>query len=193
HGGSAEWNNLVKEAAQPLEKDYPVAFAWGMANSKTLQEAIYQLEGKGVTKIIAVPLFVSSYSPIIRQTEYLLGKRDTLADAPMPIMDHSGGSSGHMHMHMPKKSEVKPLKVKAEVILTHALDDHDVVAQILADRVAALSTNPSNETVILAAHGPNKEEDNKQWIANLESLSKKIQQLQEQKGSSYKQIFAVTV
>ncbi|MBW7892557.1 MAG: hypothetical protein H3C48_16335 [Chitinophagaceae bacterium] len=208
HGGSPQWNNLVVQAAQPLSQKYKVAYAWGMGDPKTLQKAVDELEAGGVTRIIAVPLFISSYSPVIRQTEFLLGLRDKLADAPMPSMDHSGGAhqmgggmSGHnMHASMnhgshgaAESEELKPLKIKAQLTVTPALDDNAVVASILRDRIAELSTNPPNETVILVAHGPNNEEDNNKWINNMESLSEKVEKLQEAKGKKYKQIFAVTV
>ncbi len=200
HGGGAQWNNLVEDAVKPLAKKYPVSIAWGMADPKTLQESISQLESEGVTRIVAVPLFISRHSMVIRQTEFLLGLRDELADPSMPSMDHSDGSmmSGTMNHaqhsgHMMEKAELKPLKKKASIILTHALDDNQVVAGILYDRIAELSTNPSNETIILVAHGPNGEKDNRGWIINLESLSKKIQAIQKSNGQIYKQIFAVTV
>lgn len=204
HGGSQQWNNLVMDAAQPLTKQYVVSYAWGMGDPITLQKSINELESKGVTKIIAIPLFISSHSMVIRQTEFLLGLRQELADPPMPSMDHSGGShhqmggmdESNMNMHQghgSKDAELKPLKIKAQLIVTPALDDNDVVADILRDRIAALSTNPSKETVVLVAHGPNSEEDNQKWIANMESLSRKIEKIQDIRGEPFKQIFAVTV
>lgn len=194
HGANDQWNNLVKEAGQPLEATYPVAYAWGMADPTTLQQGIDELEAQGVTKIIAIPLFISSFSPIIRQTEFLFGMRDTLADAPM-LMHHHGGGMGGMHggADHAEMEELKPLNIKAEMVLTHALDDHDVVAQILEDRITELSTDPKTETVVLVAHGPNDEQDNKDWINTLESLSTKIQKIQEEKGIGFKQIFGVSV
>lgn len=206
HGGGEEWNQQVVEAAKPLSEKYAVEFAWGMSNYVTLQNGIDRLEAKQVKRIIAVPLFISSYSPIIRQTEYLFGLRDSLADRPMPLMHHSDKylamtnteadpSDYKGHMLMPPN--LQPLKVNKEVkiVMTKALDDHDVVAQILRDRILSLSNNPSNETVVLVAHGPNDEGDNAKWVANLESLSQKIQQyqLQQEGGKGFKQIFSMTV
>lgn len=202
HGAGDEWNSQVKEAAQPLEEDYVVEFAWGMANFVTLQKGINRLEEQGVYDIIAVPLYISSHSPIIRQDKYLFGLRDSLADRAMPLMHSSDeyikmtgakvDSSDYTHdMLMPPN--LKQLNINANVTITSALDDHDVVAQILHDRVQELSENPSNETVILAAHGPGQESDNKKWIENMESLSQKIQTVQQNQDQGYKQIFALTV
>lgn len=202
HGGSEEWNQHVKDAADPLEEKYPVEFAWGMANYVTLQNSIAKLEQQGVSQIIAVPLFISSHSPIIRQNEYLFGLRDTLADGAMPLMHHTEeyvemtgaevDSSDYMHgMLMPPN--LQQLDINAKVTMTHALDDHDVVARILHDRILALSENPAKETVILAAHGPSRESDNIKWIENMESLSRKVQSFQKDQGEGFKQIFALTV
>lgn len=202
HGGSEEWNQHVKDAADPLEEKYPVEFAWGMANYVTLQNSIKKLEAQGVSEIIAVPLFISSYSPIIRQNEYLFGMRDSLADRAMPLMHHTEeyvqmtgaevDSSDYMHgMLMPPN--LQQLTINADVTITNALDDHGVVAQILHDRILALSENPVNETVILAAHGPGRESDNIQWIENMESLSRKVQALQKKRGEGFKHIFSLTV
>lgn len=202
HGGSEEWNQHVKDAAEPLKEKYPVEFAWGMANYVTLQKSINRLEQRGVSEIIAVPLFISSHSPIIRQNEYLFGMRDSLADCAMPLMHHTEeyvemtgaevDSSDYMRgMLMPPN--LQPLDIEAEVTMTSALDNHDVVAQILHDRIAALSENPANETVVIAAHGPGRESDNRKWIDNMESLSRKIQGIQQKQGKGFKQIFALTV
>ncbi|MCO6496872.1 MAG: hypothetical protein J5I50_04320 [Chitinophagaceae bacterium] len=227
HGGSQQWNDLVVNASQPLTGKYPVAYAWGMGDPVTLQKAIDELESKGVTRIIAVPLFISSHSMVIRQTEFLLGLRDKMADPPLPAMDHSGGghdmsamsahgsqgphdaeANGHgrkaanasagnahsmMQSHNAHEQVLHPVKMKAKLVVTPALDDNIIVANILRDRIAELSLNPEKETVILVAHGPNGEEDNKKWIANMESLSAKIHKIQRAKGADFKEIFSVTV
>lgn len=100
-----------------------------MANPVTLQRGVQSLEAKGVSEIIAVSLFISSYSPIIRQTEYLFGKRDSLADQPMPLMHHSEhyikmfdvevDSSKLRHgMYFP--SSLQPVSKKASLEITIA-------------------------------------------------------------------------
>lgn len=87
HGAGEQWNSAVIEAAEPLKQKYRVEVAFGMANYVSIYNAVKTLEAKGVSKIVAIPLFISSYSSIIRQTEYLLGERDSLAD-PMGMMHH---------------------------------------------------------------------------------------------------------
>lgn len=205
HGGSEKWNNAVIEAAEPLKKEHKVEVAFGMANYVTMHRGIKALEEQDVSRIAVVQLFISSYSPIIRQNRYLLGKRDSLPERPMPLMHHideykemmgiqedsAEHSSGSHRFYMPEN--LKPIPTEADITLAPALDDHPVVAEILNKRIRELSTDPANETVLLVAHGPNAEDDNKKWIETMERLSQKIQSAQKKEGTPYKQIFATTV
>src|SRR5919106_5983834 len=102
HGGRAEWNARVIELAAQVDRTRPTEVAFGMATRANIQAAIDRLVARGVTEIVAVPLFVSSWSSIITSTEYLLGLR---ADAPAALamyakMHHapagtSGATTGH--------------------------------------------------------------------------------------------------
>ncbi len=217
HGGNENWNQTVNKTIEPLKKDYEVEVAFGMADPKTMQDGINKLENKGVNKIIAVPLFISSFSPIIRQNEYLFGLREKLADKPM-LMDHSQMNHGMMdhsnssteksnsdsksenHMndshnsmgHMNMQTELHPLSSKSKIIMTQALDDNPLVVAIISDRIKELSKTPKDETLILVAHGPDDENDNINWVKTIENISDK---LREQFGSKnqFRNIFCVTV
>ncbi len=212
HGGSEEWNQLIVEAAKSIGQKYPAEVAFGMALPRTIQEGIDKLETQGVTKIVVVPLFISSHSFIIRQTEYLLKKRNVLADPPM-VMDHSSpaghgsahGAPANAHDsapmnhgsghggHSQESSTLAQLNFKSEIVITRALDDHPLVADILYSRLKELSTKPANETVIIVGHGPNEEADNIQWVKAMESLAAQVQQRQKQDGVASKLILSVTV
>ncbi len=192
HGGDSLWNATVTNAVKPLNADYTVEIAFGMADPITMQEGINKLEKAGVKTIVVVQLFASSYSMIIRQNEYLLGFRKELADPPM-LMHHGHGTNSHAsgshegmkdmkmdsHAHHQmdmgdKKLELKPLNIEANILLTKPLNDNPYVVSILLDRVKQLSTDPKNETVILVAHGPNDENDNRMWLATLQNISTQI-------------------
>ncbi len=83
HGGRPHWNQTVLKAVEPLRKNYQVEVAFGMANPLTIQSALQRLEAKGVKKVVVIPLFISSHSPIIRQLRYILGYSDKFPDDPM--------------------------------------------------------------------------------------------------------------
>lgn len=207
HGGSVEWNQQIEDAVRPIRQKYPVEIAYGMALPRTIQEGIDKLEAGGANKIVVVPLFISSYSFIIRQTEYLLRKRDVLAE-PAVIMDHSAGGHGshgqqngnnhdthsqHGSQNDSAKSDLQPLTFKSEIILTNALNDHPIVADILFSRIKELSTNAANETVIIVGHGPNPEDDNRKWVVAMESLADQVRELQKKNGVSSRTLLCVTV
>ncbi|HYI93468.1 MAG TPA: CbiX/SirB N-terminal domain-containing protein [Bryobacteraceae bacterium] len=76
HGGRlATWNDEVNRIAAAVDRYYPVEVALGMATKANIQSAIDRLTARQVSKIIAVPLFISSYSSVITSTEWLLGLR----------------------------------------------------------------------------------------------------------------------
>lgn len=189
HGGNTTWNENVKDAVAPLKNEYTVEIAFGMANPFIMQKAIDKLEAQDVKSIVVVQLFVSSYSMIIRQNEYLLGFRNQLVDPPM-IMMHGQGHHGHgmnqnsgtmehnnhhHNMNDNAKKEaptsLKQLEINTPILLTKPLNDDDIVTSILIDRINDLSDNAMNETLILVAHGPNDNMDNKMWLTALHELS----------------------
>ncbi len=140
--GTPAWNASVLEAVQPIEEKYPLEVAFGMADPATIQESIQKLEKKGVTDVIVVPLFISSHSPIIGNSRYILGLQGEL----------------------PRTTDVKSLprlESKVTFHMTEALNDSILVAEILLERAKELSTRPDEETVILVGHGPNDEDENR--------------------------------
>ncbi len=158
HGGSARWNRSVQEMTDQAKLDYPaeVVFGMGMHAEEVLamQQALNALKREGISRLIVVPLLVSSFSEVMRQFEYLFGLRD---ESPWP---------GH----------VKPLSLQElPVTLTPPLNDDPIVAEILLERAQALSRAPEEETVILVAHGPNDEEDNARWLQVMGRLAQSIQ------------------
>ena len=206
HGGSPVWEATVHNAAAPLKQQQPTEVAFGMADPMTMQEGINNLERQGASTIVIVPLFISSHSVILRQTEYLVGLRKELADEPL-LMNHSGSATagttgGHSHesssggyageTHL--QTSLDPLIIHSKIILTKALDADTLVASVLFERIQEFSKDPTKETLLLIAHGPNEEEDNKEWIRELDDLAAqiKIKQLQGKK-EVFKNIFTCTV
>lgn len=80
HGSPSEsWCKPVREAVENVSMRYPteVGFLEFVPN-QTINVAVDKLDEQGVTKIIAVPLFISSHSGHIAEIEYVLGLRETL-------------------------------------------------------------------------------------------------------------------
>jgi len=154
HGGNSDWNQNVLDAVADSKLPFPtvVHFGMGIQSAEFLEESVETLESLGVREIAAVPLFVSSHSQILRQLSFLLGQ---------------GGES-------PFSTGLEPVKAHALIRMTTALDTAPEVGTILKDRLQEMSLDPQNETVILVAHGPVKDDDNEKWLAVMEDLSQAI-------------------
>ena len=158
HGGSTRWNRAVRQTLKGSELALPAEAAFGMGMQveevQRFQQAVEKLEARGVGRIAVIPLLVSSHSEVYRQYEYLFGLRDR-AEWPQ---------AG------------PPLQVHVPVVMGQALDDDPVVAEIVLERARALGRHPSQETVVLVAHGPNDEADNAQWLASLRRVAQHLTQ-----------------
>ncbi|MBI3311910.1 MAG: hypothetical protein HYZ88_00060, partial [Candidatus Omnitrophica bacterium] len=158
HGGSAQWNGLVRHVVKQADLEAPVGVAFGMGmhpqEVRAFQEAVEQLEKHGARRLVVIPLLVSSFSEVFRQYEYLFGIR------PEAQWSEAGA----------------PVSLKIPVVMGRALDDHPAVAEILLERARELSRDPNTETVILIAHGPTEDADNQQWLERIRHLGQRIQQ-----------------
>jgi len=173
HGGRAEWNARVTELAAQVDRQMPTETAFGMATRAAMQASIDRLVARGVTEIVAVPLFVSSWSSVITSTEYLLGLR---AQAPTALAHHAKMDHGQHDAHA--ADGTAPVKSPVPVRMTPALNDHAIVADILASRARAMSRDPQEEAVVIVAHGPNEEDDNRRWLADMATLARRVAALE---------------
>ena len=175
HGGAKNWNQSVADAAADVNRDRPVEVAFGMATRANIQAAIDRLIARGVTEIVAVPLFVSPHSSVVRSTEYLLGlRKDAPADlAIFAKMNHGSGDAhaGHAgHTAAAPEDGTKPVVSRVPIRMAGALGRHPLVAAILADRAVSISQDAAHEAVVLVAHGPVPSDDNARWLDDLASL-----------------------
>jgi len=158
HGGDNRWNGTVRKTVRQAKLDAPTEVALGMGmhpgEIRELREAVNRLERKGVARIAVVPLLVSSHSEVFRQYEYLLGLR------PQAEWPEAG----------------PPLRLEVPVVMGPALDGSAQVAQILLERAKDLSRRPAEETVVLIAHGPVSDEDNRRWLTAMQQLAASVQQ-----------------
>ena len=139
HGSDEDlWCQQVRQVVANISLPYPVELGFlEFVPNESIDDAVERLESQGVRDIIAVPLFVSSYSSHIQEIEYVLRLRDSL-------------SSG---------DDLARVNTTANITMTRALDDHSLLAYILADRIAEVCQEPANETVVILSHGTVNAED----------------------------------
>ena len=174
HGGSDDWNREVLALADRIDSSRPVEVAFGMANKRTIQDAVERLAERDVSEIVAVPLFVSSHSSVMRATEYLLGSRD-VAPPEMQAFARMGArrDSGRADAD-PGFDRTTPVETTVPIAVMSALDSHALVAEILISRAVDVSRTPEEEIVVLVAHGPSSAEDNDLWLANMDILAERM-------------------
>jgi sirohydrochlorin ferrochelatase len=144
------WQDNVTDIARVLNETQPTEVAFGMADPAAIQDAVDRLESRGVRTIVAVPLFISSHSPIIGNFRYILGLQNQLGTRT-------------------SLKKLDRIKSKAKFLFSPALDADPLVSDILFDRAKAATRDaPSMTNLVIIAHGPNDEEDNKLWLANME-------------------------
>ena len=172
HGGRAEWNQEVLALADRVDPSVPIEVAFGMANKRTIRDALDRLAEREVASVIAVPLFISSHSSVMRATEYLLGTRD---EAP-PQMEAFGRMAAGMHARRNPAAAAgddagfdwtTPVETTLPVSVGGALDDHALVAEILISRALEVSEAPAEEVAVVVAHGPSSAEDNALWLGHM--------------------------
>jgi sirohydrochlorin ferrochelatase len=182
HGGNDTWNRQVTELARQVDRTTPTEVAFGMASRSTMQAALDRLQQRGVTAIVAVPLFVSSWSSVITATEYLLGVR---VEAPPELaiyakMNHGSTATGRSgnasatHEDHTAADGATPVKTSVPVRMAPALNDHPIVADILTSRARSISRDPASESVVIVAHGPTGDEENRRWEADMASLAERV-------------------
>jgi sirohydrochlorin ferrochelatase len=170
HGGSKAWNDHVSALAAKVDGTLPTEVAFGMASRAAIQEAVDRLAARGVTRITAVPLFVSSHSSVITSTEYLLGLR---AEAPPELaifarMTHGGGGGHDAHAaHAAPADPAARVTLPVPVRMTKALDADAAVSDVLITRAREISRDPAREAIVLVAHGPVRDEENRLWLRDL--------------------------
>ena len=157
HGGTPQWNQTIEQTVAQAKLAYPTQIAFGMGMHEhevaELQRAIETLERGGASRIVVVPLLVSSASDVMRQLQYLLGLRD----------------------RGPWEAHAKPVKLRARLVMTPPLDDDPVVIDVLVARALELSKSARGESVLVVAHGPVSDEDSARWLSVMERVAKRVQ------------------
>jgi hypothetical protein len=146
HGFKEQGNRQFTAAYSTAATDYPKAYAFGMAmmTSDHIQSAISALEEKGVERIVVIPTTTADNTTLVRQWDYIFGKREDSAYLDVPRV-----------------------QARAELIWAPTPTAHPLMAEILLDYARELSRDPAREMVVILGHGPQDSEDNEKEIALL--------------------------
>ncbi|MCC7241546.1 MAG: TonB-dependent receptor [Acidobacteria bacterium] len=156
HGADAAWNAPVLASVEAVRREMPAAVGFLMGDGPTPQAAYDALVRRGASRIVVVPLLISSHSAHYEQIRFLAGLR--------PDYPHAE--------HMALAPIAGPVPI---VGVTPAMDDDALIGDILADRARALSANPARERLTIVAHGPNDDGEARVWLAAMRRLAARVQ------------------
>jgi len=143
------WNDNIDVIGHNLNKKVPTEIAFGMAETPAIQAAVDRLEKRGITRIAVIPLFISSHSPIIGNFRYILRLQENLGTRT-------------------SLKSLERITSKATFVWSYPMDADPLISEILFDRAKAVSGNLAKTNVVIVAHGPNDDEDNRLWLADME-------------------------
>lgn len=154
HGINEASDVLFTERLAPVAAKRPTAVSFGMAmtTSEALQQAVDDLNARGVSTIVAVDPESSEHKSLYRQWQYILGDRDKAAYVAVPRVTS-----------------------KARILMAEPINDDPLIAGILLDHAKALSTDRRKEAVVIIAHGPEDDVDNPPDLAEVQKLAAWVQ------------------
>lgn len=167
HGFREQGDQAFRQQVQPIANIFPTAMGVGMAMmmSQHIQVALDDLAAAGAKEIVVIPVTSSATNELYRQWLYIFGQQETAEFASVPRV-----------------------RTDARVLMVEPPGDDPLVAEILLDRAAELSTNPKDEVVIIAGHGPSSAEDNARELKVLEGLAKVVQE-----DGGYAAVYGITL
>lgn len=169
HGGIDSWEREVADTLAPLQQEFPMEIAWGMADAASLQQSVDALEARGVERIGVVRLFVSGESWYER-TGQILG---IMPGAPERSEVPADGHAGHHGMSM----AFWQLDTDAVFAMsTQGLSEAPEMGEVLVKRVSELSSEPGHEDLLILAHGPGDDAENRRWLANIDDRADAVRE-----------------
>jgi sirohydrochlorin ferrochelatase len=160
HGSDYLWNERMRDAVEGLEDKYKIEYAFTMGSREVIGDAIDRLEKRGAETAVVVRVFGMA-SSFRAKVKALLG----LPTQSKPVHHGAPGST----------SPTKPIPTSLPATTVGGLEDHNLFAEALYDRAKELSDAPSQETVLLFAHGVGSDKRNRHWMKQLRSLADQIQ------------------
>lgn len=158
HGSSQPYNDAVEKIIAPLTQRYQIELAYGMGDAAIIQDAVSRLEQRGVKKIVFGRMYglVETMKP---KTDYILGLSDEYLDEL-------------------KEGRTLPRQIRSAAIFSTfgGYEEKANVAQVLHERIMEISQNPSEETVVLLAHGTGSDESNERWVSVMNANIQKLRQ-----------------
>ena len=154
HGTNGPNDDLLYEDMKPLSETYLTGISFGMSmmTSKHISCGLNDLKALGADKIYVVPLTESPYNTLISQWKYAFGLEENYSYA-----------------------EIEKISRKDVFFLEPIMDSYHA-RKIVYDHALEISSDASNEIVLLVAHGPINPDDNASLLKSMNNISDFVRQ-----------------
>ena len=169
HGGGDTWNSEVTQALAPLQAEFPMRIAFGMADAASLQTGVDALERQGVKRIGVVRLFISGES-WYQRTRQILGLEPGAPPKPQADDAAHAQHGGHSMALWRLDSDA------SFAVSRDGLADAPEMGAVLVERARALSRDPGQEDVLVLAHGPEDDAENERWLARIDARANAVRE-----------------
>lgn len=168
HGSTAPYNDGIVAAMPEIVHRYPTAFAFGMASSYTITQAVHELESAGVRHAVFLRLFAQPHH--FRETsDYILGLRREPPE--------------HSHGGIPPR-----VRTPIRFVTLGGYQQDPLISGILQDRILEVSEDPATESVVLLSHGSGGDAEN---AAGLAAVAQNIADIEAGLATPFRQIRAM--
>lgn len=154
HGYSEQGNQQWMEKFGPISREYPTGYGLGMAmmSADHIQKAIDGLEAAGAKTILVLRTETGDANSLNYQWEYIFGRRDEASYLTVPRVTSN-----------------------AEIIWGPSPTAHPIMGRIMLEHALELSTDPTNEMVIVLGHGAMTPKENEMDLAIMAKHAEAIQ------------------
>ena len=165
HGATQPYNDAIEKTIEPLKSKYKVEMAYGMGDALTIQKAVSKLENQGIKKIIFVRMYPRS-NQLKEKTDYILGLSEKIPE---------------------QWDGLVPPQIRSSSIINTfgGYEEDNLIAGIFLERIKEISKKPSEETIILLAHGSS---DDQAEILRKKKMKDHIDWIQKQFNPTFKNI-----
>lgn len=167
HGGGDAWNASVEAMLAPLRSDHPLEIAFGMADPASLQAGVSRLEARGARRIAVVRLFISGEAGLSARSRFWAcapalrhGRRTILTPVMAGTAWRCGGSTPPPASRRASKAWRRPPEM----------------GPVLARRALAQSRDLGTESILIVAHGPEDDAENRRWLAHIDARAQSVRQ-----------------
>jgi len=163
HGATQPYNDAIEKTIAPLKAKYKVEMAYGMGDAVTIQNAVSNLEKQGVKKIVFVRMYPTS-DQLKEKTDYILGLSSKIPEQWDGLIPPQIRSS-------------------ATINTFGGYEEDNLIAGIFLERIKEISKNPSEETIVLLAHGSS---DDQAEVLRKKKMKNHIDWIQKQFNPPFK-------